>query len=184
MRAHLLIPPALLALGLGCSSELKKGEAETLIRAQYPVTVLIKLPLKTGAQKGSVEAAQLASLKAAAEKSGWFTVQWAESKERVDISLAPTPNAPKEVTAAGGGFMAPVAKASFDRTLYGQTRGSEARATYRVRLEQPTALFPLFELKHPGVHIGSGKERHAIFRKDGGHWVIASTDEKFHKAED
>ncbi len=184
MRAYPLFPVALLSLALGCSSELKRSEAEGLLRAQYPVSVLMKLPAKAGAAKGSVEATQLASLKAQAEKSGWFTAGWNEGKDRVEITLTPTTSAPKEVTPTNGGFLAPVAKAVFDRSISGQTRGSEARAVYRVRLEQPTPLFPLFEMKHPGVHIGATKDRHASFRKDGGKWAVASTDEKYQKAEE
>lgn len=184
MRAHPLFPIALLTLTLACSSELKRNEAESLIRAQYPVTVVIKLPHEASAAKGGTNAAQLISLKTYAEKSGWFTAEWTETNDQVRIKLTPTSAAPKDVAATAGGFMAPVAKAVFDRSLSGQTRGSEARAVYRIRLEQPTALFPLFEMKHPGDHIGTTHDRHARFRKDGGKWAVASTDEKYHKAEE
>jgi hypothetical protein len=183
MRARPLFPVAALALSLACRSELKRTEAESVLRAQYPVDVLIKLPVKASAAKGSIQAAELASLKAAAEKSGWFTIQWTEEKDRVTVALLPTSAAPKDLTPTANGFLAPVAKAAFVQSVSGQTRGDEAHATYRVRLEQPTALFPLFELKHPGVHIGATKDRHAIFRRTDGKWLLASTDEKYHKPE-
>lgn len=184
MRAHPLLPAAALLLTLACRSELKRAEAEELLKAQYPVTVLMKLPSKASAAKGSTQAAELGSLKAAAERSGWFAVEWTESRERVQIALSPTPSAPKEVRAVPAGFMAPVAKAAFVKSLSGQTRGEDARVRYQIRLEQPTALFPLFEMKHPGTHLGATKDRHASFRKSGGKWTLAGTDEKYQKAEE
>lgn len=184
MRAHPFLPTAALLLTVACRSELKRAEAENLLKTQYPVTVLMKLPSKASAAKGSAQAAELGSLKAAVEKSGWFTAEWTEMRDRVQITLSPTPSAPKEIRPVPAGFMAPVAKAVFAKSLSGQTRGDEARVRYQIRLDQPTALFPLFELKHPGTHIGATHDRHASFRKSGGQWALTSTDEKYQKAEE
>jgi hypothetical protein len=183
MRAHLLLPVAALALSLACSSKLKPAEAESALRAQYPVTVLMKLPAQASAAKGSTQAAELGSLKAAVEQSGWFKAEWKEGKDRVEIALTPTASAPKEMKPTAGGFLAPVALAAFDRSLSGLTRGDEARVRYQIRLERPTPLFPLFEQKHPGTHVGGVHGRTAVFRRSGSTWSFVSSDEKYQKAE-
>jgi len=77
----------------------------------------------------------------------------------------------------------PAAEAAFVCATNMEPTREGARVTYEIRLEKPTAQFPLFQALHPDVKTGQTKLRHATFEKRKGAWILASTDEVFRKAE-
>ncbi len=177
--------PSILALSLACgASKLEKREAEAQLRKLYPVTVMLKVPEQTGAASGSAEGLRLKGLADALAHSGWFEASAPDVKGRVTFTAKLKPGAPATIQAVGQGFRVPVAKAVFDRALRDDARDSETRVKYQIRLEEPTALFPAFQLRYPDARVGSTKERHARFTKEGRSWKLAETDEKYGKAED
>ncbi len=77
----------------------------------------------------------------------------------------------------------PAAQAVFVRALRMEPTQEGARVTYQIRLANPTAQFPLFQILHPKVALGAMKERHATFTRHGGHWELTGMDEVFQKAQ-
>lgn len=181
MRAVLLLP--LLLVTLACSSKLERGKAENLIRKTYPVVVPVTVPEKASAEKGSPEHLRLATLKDNLDKSGWFdsTVQAGGGRETFTFRLKS--DAPKSIKAAPKGFSMPAAEAVFVRAARMEPTREGARVTYEVRLEKPTAQFPLFQAMHPTAKLGQIHQRHATFERRRGSWELTSTDETFRKAE-
>jgi hypothetical protein len=181
MRIALLVPTLLLTLA--CSSKLGKHQAEDLIRKDYPVVVPAVVPEKASAEIGSPEHLRLVTLKENLDKSGWFgsVVQTEGSRETFSFHLKP--DAPKSIKAAPKGFSVPAAEAVFVRAAKMEPTREGARVTYEIRLEKPTAQFPLFQALHPDVKAGSTKERHATFERRRGSWELTGTDEAFRKAE-
>ncbi len=93
------------------------------------------------------------------------------------------PDAPKTIKAAPKGFSMPAAEAVFVRALRMEPTREGARVTYEIRLEKPTAQFPLFQALHPDVKVGSTKQRQATLERKRGSWELTGTDEAFRKAE-
>lgn len=181
MRPALLLP--VLLLTLACSSKLERTRAEDLIRKDYPVLVPVTVPEKTSAEKGSPEHLRLASLKENLDKSGWFDSSVQSEGARDTFTFRLKPDAPKTIKAAPKGFSMPAAQAAFVRATRMEPTREGARVTYEIRLEKPTAQFPLFQALHPDVKAGSVKERHATFERRRGAWELTGTDEVFRKAE-
>ena len=181
MRPLLLLP--VLLLTLACSSKLERTKAEDLIRKDYPVVVPVTVPEKASAEKGSPEHLRLVSLRESLDKSGWFdsVVQTEGSRETFTFRLKS--DAPKTIKAAPKGFSMPAAEAVFVRAVRMEPTREGARVSYEVRLEKPTAQFPLFQAMHPDVKVGQTKQRHATFERRRGAWELTGTDEAFRKAE-
>lgn len=182
--SKILLAPTLLALALACgSSKLEKPKAEAQIKAGYPVTVTLNIPEQAGAASGSAEGLRLKGLAETLERSGWFEATAPEVKGRVMFTARLRPGAPATIRPAGQGFSVPVARAVFVGVQGKEEREREARVTYQIRLDEPTALFPAFQLRYPDAKPGSTKLRHARFTREGRTWKLAETDEKFGKAE-
>lgn len=180
-----LAVPSILALSLACgASKLKQQDAEAQLRKLYPVTVMLKVPEQAGAATGSAEGLRLKALAEALSASHWFEASAPDVKGRVTFTAKLLPGAPTTIQAAGQAFRVPVAKAAFDRALRDDAREGETRVIYQIRLEEPTALFPAFQLRYPEAKVGATKQRHARFIKDGRAWKLAETDEKFGKVEE
>ncbi len=181
MRTALLLPALLLTLA--CSSKLDRSKAEDLIRPNYPVVVPVTVPEKASAEKGSPAYLRLVTLKENLDKSGWFessvkTEGWQET-----FIFRLKPDAPKTIKAAPQGFSMPAAEAVFVRALRMEPTREGARVIYEIRLEKPTAQFPLFEALHQEVRVGQTKPRHATFERKNGAWALTATDEVFRKVE-
>ncbi len=177
----LLVPAALLSLA--CSSKLERSKAEDLLRKAYPVVVPVTVPEQASAEKGSPEALRLQTLKENLDKSGWFDSTRSEAGGREAYTFRLKADAPKTITAAPKGFQLPAAEAQFVKALRMEPTREGARVTYQIRLANPTAQFPLFLALHPKAALGSTKERHATFERNGGRWELTGTDEAFRKAE-
>ena len=52
----------------------------------------------------------------------------------------------------------------------------------RVRLEQPSAFFPLFQIEHPNARVGQTAEREARYAREGRKWILQGTNERHTKA--
>lgn len=179
---RLLIPPVLL-LTLACgSSRLGRREAESDIRKDYPVRVVLRVPENASALKGSPEHAKLVKLQEQVVKKGWFAVFRTEEGDRERFIFKVLTQAPKEFRASAKGLEIPAAEAEFLKATRLEPTRDGARVTYLVRLARPTAYFPLFQAVY-GARIGDTKERHAIYRKEGRSWILQGTDETFKKAE-
>jgi hypothetical protein len=182
MRSLFAIVPALL-LTLSCSSKLDRRKAEDLIRTTYPVVVPVTVPEKASAEKGSPAHLRLVALKDNLDKTGWFESA-IKSEGTVDsFTFRLKPTAPKAIKAAPQGFSMPAAEAIFVRAVRMETTREGARVVYDIRLEKPTAQFPLFSAMHPEARIGQTKPRHATFERRKGAWELTATDEVFRKAE-
>lgn len=181
MRPALLLP--VLLLTLGCSSRLERAKAEDLIRKGYPVVVPVTVPEKASAERGSPEHLRLVTLKEDLDKSGWFesSVQAGGGRETFTFRLKPS--APKDIKAAPKGFSMPAAEAVFVRAVRMEPTREGARVTYEVRLDKPTAQFPIFLALHPDARIGQTRPRHATFERRRGTWELTGTDEAFRRAE-
>lgn len=181
MRPLLLLPALLLTLA--CSSKLERGKAEDLIRKDYPVVVPVTVPERASADKGSPEHLRLVALKENLDRSGWFdsAVQTEGARETFTFRLKP--DAPKTIKAAPKGFSMPAAEAVFVRALRMEPTREGARVTYEIRLDKPTAQFPIFQALHPDAKVGQVKQRHATFERRRGSWERTGTDEAFRKAE-
>jgi hypothetical protein len=181
MRPALLLPALLLMVA--CSSKLERGKAEDLIRKDYPVVVPVTVPEKASAEKGSPEHLRLVTLKENLDKSGWFdsTLQTDGGRETFTFRLKP--DAPKSIKAAPKGFSMPAAEAVFVRAVRLEPTREGARVTYEIRLDKPTAQFPIFQAVHPDAKLGQTKPRHATFERRRGSWELTGTDETFRKAE-
>jgi hypothetical protein len=181
MRPALLLP--VLLLTLACSSKLEPSKAEDRIRKDYPVVVPVTVPEKASADKGSPEHLRLVTLKENLDKSGWFdsSVQTEGGRETFTFRLKP--DAPKAIKAAPKGFSIPAAEAVFVRVVRMEPTRDGARVIYEIRLEKPTAQFPLYQALHPEAKVGQTKPRHATFERRKGSWELTGTDEAFRKAE-
>jgi hypothetical protein len=181
MRTTLVLPVLLLALA--CSSKLDRRKAEDLLRPHYPVVVPVTIPEQGSAEKGSPAHMRLTTLKENLEKSGWFDCSVEAKGTQETFTFRLKPNAPKAIKAAPKGFSVPAAEAAFVRATTMETTREGARVTYEIRLEKPTAQFPLFQAMHQEVQIGQTKLRHATFERKNGAWFPANTDEVFRKVE-
>ncbi len=181
MRTALFLP--VLLLTLACSTKLDRRKAEELIRPNYPVVIPVTVPEKASAEKGSPAHLRLTTLKENLDKSGWFesSIETEGSQETFTFRLKP--DAPKAIKAAPQGFSVPAAEAVFVRAVQMEPTREGARVIYEIRLEKPTAQFPLFEALHQEVRVGQTKTRHATFERRKGSWELTATDEVFHKAE-
>jgi hypothetical protein len=181
MRTAFLLPALLLTLA--CSSKLDRRKAEDLIRPIYPVVVPVMVPEKASAEKGTPAYLRLTTLKDNLDKSGWFesSVKIEGGQETFTFRLKP--DAPKAIKAAPQGFSMPAAEAVFVRAVKMDPTREGARVLYEIRLEKPTAQFPLFGALHQEVRVGQTKVRHATFERRKGTWELTATDEVFHKAE-
>ena len=181
MRTALFLPALLLTLA--CSSKLDRRKAEDLIRPLYPVVVPVTVPEKASAEKGSPAHLRLAALKDNLDKSGWFECSVKSDGGHEVFTFHLKPDAPKAIKAAPQGFSMPAAVAVFVRAVQMEPTREGARVVYEIRLEKPTAQFPLFEALHQEVRVGQTKVRHATFERRKGTWELTATDEVFHKAE-
>jgi hypothetical protein len=181
MRALLLLPALLLTLA--CSSKLERTKAEALIRKDYPVVVPVTVPEKASAEKGTPAYLRLTTLKENLDRSGWFesSIKTEGGQETFTFRLKPT--APKAIKAAPQGFSMPAAEAVFVRAVKMEPTREGARVVYEVRLEKPTAQFPLFHGQHQNAQVGQVHQRHATFERRKGAWELTGTDEVFRKAE-
>jgi hypothetical protein len=181
MRPVLLLP--VLLLTVACSSKLERGKAEDLIRKDYPVVVPVTVPEQASAEKGSPEHLRLVSLKENLDKSGWFDSAVQADGGRETFTFRLKPDAPKSIKAAPKGFSMPAAEAVFVRAVRMEPTREGARVTYEIRLDKPTAQFPIFHAVHPDAKVGQTKQRHATFERRRGSWELTATDETFRKAE-
>ena len=181
MRAALLLP--VLLFTLACSSKLDRRKAEDLIRPNYPVVVPVTVPEKATAEKGSPAHLRLTTLKENLDKSGWFESSVKTEGGQETFTFRLKPDAPKAIKAAPQGFSMPAAEAVFVRAVQMEPTREGARVLYEIRLEKPTAQFPLFEALHQEVRVGQAKVRHATFERRKGTWELTATDEVFRKAE-
>jgi hypothetical protein len=181
MRTALLLPALLLALA--CSSKLDRRKAEDLIRPIYPVVVPVTIPEKASAEKGSPAHLRLTALKDNLDKSGWFESSVKTEGGHETFTFRLKPDAPKAIKAAPQGFSMPAAEAVFVRAVQMEPTREGARVVYEIRLEKPTAQFPLFQALHQEARVGQTKPRHATFERRRGAWELTSTDEVFRKAE-
>jgi len=181
MRTTLLLP--VLLLTLACSSKLDRSKAEDLIRKDYPVIVPVTVPEKASAEKGSPAYLRLTALKENLDKSGWFESLAKTEGGQETFAFRLKLDAPKTIKAAPQGFSIPAAEAAFVRAVKMEPTREGARVIYEIRLEKPTAQFPLFEALHQEVKVGQTKVRHATFERKNGSWVLTATDEVFRKTE-
>ncbi|MBI1751934.1 MAG: hypothetical protein HY014_05765 [Acidobacteria bacterium] len=185
MRHPLLLPalvPAL-ALGLACNSKLDRNRAEDLIRKDYPVVITTTVPDHASAEKGSPEHRRLATLQENTAKTGWFDITVKAEGNRETFTFRLKPDAPKAIKAAPKGFTMPAAEAVFVRASKLEPTREGARVTYEVRLEKPTAQFPLFQAQFPEARVGQIRPRFATFERRRGTWELTGTNEAFRKAE-
>ncbi len=181
MRAFLLLPALLLTLA--CSSKLDRSKAENLIRKGYPVVVPVTVPEQASAEKGTPAHVRLTTLKENLDRSGWFETSMRTEGGQETFTFRLKPTAPKTIKASPQGFSLPAAEAVFVRATKMEPTREGARVIYEIRLEKPTAQFPLFQALHQDVRVGQTKPRHATFERRKGAWELTGTDEAFHKAE-
>ena len=160
MRTAPLLPfllvPALLAT-LGCDSKLSRSKAENLLRASYPVVVPVSVPEKATAEKGSPAHQRLTSLKENLDKTGWFDSAVKASGGQEEFTFHLKPSAPKSVKAAAQGFKLPGAEAAFVRAVRMEPTREGSRVTYEIRLEKPTAQFPILQSLFPDIKLEIGR---------------------------
>jgi hypothetical protein len=181
MRPILLLPALLFTLA--CSSKLERTKAEGMIRKHYPVVVPVTIPEQASAEKGSPAFLRLTTLKENLDKSGWFESSIKTGGGQEIFSFRLKPDAPKAIKTAPKGFSMPAAEAVFVRAVRMESTRDGARVVYEIRLEKPTAQFPLFQALHQDVKVGQTKPRHATFERRKGAWELTATDEVFLKAE-
>jgi hypothetical protein len=182
MRVLTILP--IVAVLVSCGpGRLSRREAESDIRKDYPVQITVAVPESATAIKGSPDHAKLVGLAEAVGPKGIFTVARAPEGDRERFTFKPGPALPRTAHLTARGYELPAAEAEFVRALRLETRGSEARVTYQIRLVRPTDNFPLFQQLHPGVRPGETKERHASYRREGRNWMFQDTDETFKRAQ-
>jgi len=181
MRPLLLLP--VLLCTLACSSKLERSKAEELIRKDYPVFVAVIVPEHTSVEKGSSADLRLVALKANLDRTGWFDAKVEAVGTQENFTFRLKPDAPKDIKADPRGFAVPAAEAAFVKAVRMEPTREGARVTYTIRLEKPTAQFPIFQGQHPDVRVGAEKQRHATFERQHGSWVLTGTDETLRKAE-
>lgn len=173
-----LAPALILLTGCG-SNSLNQKTAVALISPDYPVMVPVKVPKQASAAKGSPELTRMESINTLLTQSGWFAIQRREEGAKVHFAYAPLASAPSTVRATPAGFEAPAAEATFVKALRPQGSGGKLKVPYQIRLERPTALFPLFQYLHPQVRLGETKQRFARIDRQGKDWALMDTDEEF-----
>jgi len=181
MRRLLILPALVLTLACG-SSRLSRREAESDIKKDYPVMVAVRVPENSSAVKGSAEHAKLVRMQEQVTKNGWFAVFRTEEGDRERFTFKILPQAPKDFRTSTKGVEIPAAEAQFVRATRLEPTRDGAKVTYQVRLERPTAYFPVFQALY-NAKIGDTKDRHATYRKEGRSWILQDTDESFKKAE-
>ncbi|MCX6547171.1 MAG: hypothetical protein WCO20_03375 [Holophagaceae bacterium] len=185
MRTSLILPALLLTLA--CGSKLDKSKAENLIRKGYPVQIPVIVPEQATAQKGTPEYARLVTLRDNLAATDWFEISTKEEGKRETTNFALKPSAPPSIKpmAKGlqAGFSVPVAQAGFVRAVKVENAGDGVKVSYEIRLQNPTAQFPLFLAIHPEAKLGETKARHATFQKRAGTWELMSTNETFSKVQ-
>lgn len=182
MRVRQLILPALVLLSACGSGGLKPRTAEALIRPDYPAMAPVKVPRHAAAVKDSPELARFEAINAQLAQSGWFKINRKEEHATIQFEYLPAASAPATLRTTAKGFEAPAAEVAFVKVLRAEGSGRAYKVAYQVRLEKPTALFPLFQFLHPGARIGDVKERHARIDRQGKDWALMDTDEEFKPA--
>ncbi|HTL97172.1 MAG TPA: hypothetical protein VL181_00065 [Holophagaceae bacterium] len=177
-----LAPALLLLATAACSRGLTKSDAEAALRAKYPVSVPVKVPGRVTAAAGSPIALRAQAFMDNLQKTGWFDITKTDGKTG-ELVYTFTAKAGAPVQASGNSWLVPAAQAVFVQGTHHEERGNAAKATYQIKLANPTAQFPLYELEHPAVHLGDTKLRHATFEKQGGAWVLTGTDETLTKGD-
>lgn len=180
-RAALPFALPSLVLGLACGHALKKEQAESLIRATYPVTVMVRVPESVSGMPGSPEVIRAEAFAKNLQGTGWFDIERKEDKGRLHFRFQPKAGTPGAAHPAGRGFEIPVAQAVFEKVGPKTETSDVAKVTYRIKLANPTAQWPLYQLVKPNVRMGDTKDRHAQFRRDGHAWVLDRTDETLQK---
>lgn len=181
MRHALAVPALILALACGSrDGQLSKREAESDIKQDYPVTVVLTVPNAASAVKGSPEHAKLVELSEALAPGGNFLTFRTVQGDREKFEFKLLPKAPKAILTAPKGFEIPVAQAEFVEVLGREATRDGAKVTYKIRLAKPTEHFELYARFHK-ARIGGTTERHAIYRKEGRKWILQGTDEVFKK---
>ena len=182
MRLMLTIPVLILALACASrDSQLSKREAESDIKKDYPVAVMLRVPNSTTAEKGSEKFTKLVNTAEALTQNGWFVVfrtPEGGSRERFEFKLLPA--APKSILTAPKGYEIPAAQAEFVKAVRMEPTRDGAKVTYQIRLSKPTEQFELYAKLH-GARIGGTAERHAIYRREGRKWILQNTDEVYQK---
>ena len=117
------------------------------------------------------------------EKTGWFEVTTKTEGAKETFTFRLKPNAPKAIKAAPKGFSMPAAEAVFVRAIKLEPTREGSRVVYEIRLEKPTAQFPLFQSLFPDAKLGQTKVRYATFERRKGAWELTGTNEVFHKPE-
>lgn len=178
-RPLLCVAPALLLI-VGCGSDkLTSKTATALISPDYPVIVPVKVPKHAMGDKGSAELAKIETINGLLTRSGWFSIQRREEGTKVHFDYAPSGSAPATLRATPAGFEAPAAEATFVKVLRPEGSSKDLKVPYQIRLERPTALFPLFQFLHLQARIGETKQRHARIQRQGKDWALLDTDEDF-----
>ncbi|HJW08005.1 MAG TPA: hypothetical protein VJ483_00120 [Holophagaceae bacterium] len=180
---RLALPLALssVLLSPACSRALKREEAESLLRAAYPVTVMVRVPESVSGMPGSPEIVRAEAFARNLTGTGWFDIERKEDRGRVHFRFTPKAGTPGAAHPAGRGFELPAAQAVFVKALRKTDQSGGAKVTYQVKLANPTGQWPLYQLMKPNVRLGDTKDRHAEFRKDGHQWLLDRTDETLHK---
>ncbi|MFN8012741.1 MAG: hypothetical protein U0P81_15335 [Holophagaceae bacterium] len=179
MRLSILPAATLLALATACGSgSLSTSTAAKLIAPDYPAIAPLRVPRTFTVEKGTPRFADIQLIHAALQQEGSVDIQAKEEGAKVTYSYSLSPKAAKGSKPTADGFHVPAAYVEFVKVLGVETRGSQARATYQVKLTRPTPLFPIFQKKHPGAQIGQTKVRTAKFDKQDGKWGLLETDEK------
>ncbi len=181
MRIALLLPTLLLTLA--CTSKLDRRKAEDLIRANYPVMVPVTVPEKASAEKGSPAYLRLTTLLENLDRSGWFASSVRPEGGQETFTFRLKPDAPSTIKTSPQGFSIPAVEAVFVRAVKMEPTREGARVLYEVRLEKPTAQFPLFLAQHPSAKVGQIHQRRATFELRKGAWELTATDEVFRKTE-
>lgn len=179
----LALAPALL-LTLACNSKLTLEDAGKEIARRYPVYVPLVLPQQATAEKGSPSQKKLQAIKENLERTGWIETQVEAKGKTETYTFHRTANAPKHVHITDKDrFSIAAAQAVFVRAVKLEANADQARVTYEIRLENPTAQFPLFQDLHPSANLGSVKTRNATFERQGRKWVMVGNSEVFMKVD-
>ena len=183
MRPLLAVPALILLVACG-APKLSRKEVDRDLQVDYPVPVTVQVPESASEIKGSPAHAKLVALQELTVSKGWFTVQRSTEGDRERFRFQPGKAAPAGLTAAGGGFELPAAKATYAGAFRMERSrdGRQARVAYRVRLEQPSAFFPLFQIEHPNARVGQTAEREARYAREGRKWILQGTNERHTKA--
>lgn len=176
-----LAPAILLIATAACSRGFKRADAEAALQARYPAIVPVEVPGRVSAAAGSPEAQRAQVFMDNLQKTDWFDITKKEEDGKAVYTFSAKDGTP--VRSGPHGWLVPAAQALFVKATGHAENGHTVKVTYQIKLANPTAQFPLFELLYPKVRIGDTKPRHAVFEKQGGSWVLTGTDESFVKAD-